>query len=216
MVAYLRPAGGRLGCRTLAEAAWFVALAVGFAALSYGQAPGVYRIDPQASRIEIHLFRAGLFGKFGDNHLIVLRRFSGTAEESGKPWQVHVLGESRSLEVTDPSASASTRQEVQRTMLGPTQLDADRYPAIELRSRSLLPGDTDKSWRMLADVTLHGVSRRVEFPLAWEQSEKRLHVWGKKKLFLRDFEIQPARVALGTIQVRNDFELVYDITLQEQ
>ncbi len=209
--------GARLARRIFGAVARVVVLAVAFAGLCRAQAPGLYRIDPRASRIEIHLFRGGFLGKFGDNHLIVLNRFSGTAEESeGKSWEVRVLGESGWLEVTDPGASASTREKVQRTMLGSTQLDTTRYPVIELRSRSLVPGDTDRSWRMMADVTLHGVTREVEFPLAWDQSGDRLHVWGKKKLLLRDFGIQPARVAGGTIQVRNDFELVYDVTLQKQ
>ena len=101
-------------------------------------------------------------------------------------------------------------------MLGPSQLDVTRYPAIELRSRSVLPGNTDRSWRMLAEVTLHGVTRQVEFPLAWSQSGERMRVWGKKELLLRDFNIQPIRKALGTIQVRNEFELVYDIALERR
>lgn len=217
MVAHLGAGCRRFARCTFGGPARIVVLAMAFAGLSRAQTPGVYRIDPQASRIEIHLFRGGLLGGFGDNHLILLTRFSGTAEApEGRAWEVHVLGESGSLVVADPGVSPSTREQVQRTMLGPTQLDVTRYPAIEVRSRALLPGEADKSWRMLADLTLHGVSRQVELPLAWNQSRDRLRVWGKKKLWLRDFKIQPARVALGTIQVRNDFELVYDITLREK
>jgi polyisoprenoid-binding protein YceI len=181
------------------------------------QSPGSYKIDPQASRIEIRVFRTGLLSALGDNHSILLTRFTGKAEASaGKPWEVRVLGRADSLEVTDPGASPSTRQQVQHTMLGPTQLDVTRYPMVELRSRSVLPGSMEKSWRIIADLTLHGVTRQAEFPLVCEQSGSRLRVSGQQKLKLRDFNIEPIRVAGGTIKVRNEFEIVYDITLKRQ
>lgn len=202
--------------RSFNKLACLVALGLALAGVCQAQTLGRYEIDSQASRVEIHVFRAGLLSALGDNHRVLLTHFSGWARGAkGKPWEVQVRGEPGSLEVTDPGAPASTRQQVQHTMLGPIQLDVTRYPAIELRSRSLLPGGTDKSWRMLADLTLHGVTRQIEFPLAWEQSEGRLRVSGKQKLQLRDFNIEPIRVAGGTIKVRNDFELVYDITLRK-
>lgn len=183
----------------------------------WAQPPGSYSIDPQSSRVEIRVFRGGLLGGFGDNHVVVLGTFSGTAEASaGSPWRVHVLGESGSLRVVDPGASASTREQVQQTMLGTTVLDASRYKTIELQSRSLAPLETDRSWRMLADLTLHGVTRQVEFPLSWEEEGGRLRVRGSRKLLLRDYNIEPPRVAMGTIKVRNEFELVYDIRLRKQ
>jgi polyisoprenoid-binding protein YceI len=189
-------------------------LAGTMAAPLFAQPPGLYRIDTQASRIEIRVFRGGFLGGLGDNHQIALSRFSGTAEGSdGMHWEVAVQGESGSLEVKDPGVSDSTRQKVQATMLGATQLDVARYPVIDLRSRSMVPGDTGQRWRLLADLTLHDVTRQVEFPLDWTQDGDRIRVQGKKELRLLDFNIRPIRKALGSIQVRNEFELVYDITL---
>lgn len=187
----------------------------GFPAPVFSQIPGAYRVDSQASRIEIHVFRTGVLGGLGDNHLIVLKSFSGTAEQPpGSAWQVHVIAESSSLRVLDPELSPSSRNEVQRTMLGPTQLEVARFPSIELQSRSFLPGENAQSWRMLADVSLHGVTRQVEFPLEWTQTGDELRVRGKKELRLKDFGIQPIRKFLGTLQVRNEFEFVYDIVLR--
>lgn len=192
-------------------------LALQFAQLSRAQAPGVYVVDPLASRIEIHLFKGGLLSSFGDNHVIVLTQFSGTAEAlAGKSWEVRVVGESGSLKVMDPGASDSTRRQVQEKMLGPTQMDVTRYPTIELRSRSVLPGDADRSRRLLADLTLHGVTHPVEFHISWQQSGGQLRVSGKEQFLLREFKIEPARVAGGTIKVRNDFELVYDVRLERK
>jgi len=124
--------------------------------------------------------------RFWRRHVIVLGTFSGTAEASaGGPWRVHVLGESVSLQVVDPGASTSTGEEVQQTMLADPVLDRSRFRTIELQSRSLVPGETGRSWRMLADLTLHGVTRQVEFPLSWEQEVDRLRVHGSRKLLLK-------------------------------
>ena len=199
---------------TFAHLIGALALAVTFAGVSSAQTPGLYSIDSKASHIEIRVFRSGFLSAFGDNHVIGLNHFSGTAKSSGKTWEVYVVGETASLEVKDPKSAASTRAEVQSTMLGPTQLDVTRYPKIEVRATSLVPGGTTQSWRMIADVTLHGVTRRVEFPLTWRQDGIVLRVSGKKKLLLRDFKIEPISKGLGAVQVRNDFDLIYDIILR--
>lgn len=178
------------------------------------QANGVYEIDAKASRVEILVYRAGALSGLGDDHQIQLTRFSGTASrEEGKPWQVHVVGEAASFVVLDPNLSDSARREVQETMLGASQLDVSRYPRIEIKSRSVAPGEAAGSLLLEADLTLHGVTRAVEFPFAWSQSERRLSVHGNKQLYLRDFGIQPIRKFFGTLQVRNDFEVVYDLQL---
>jgi hypothetical protein len=40
-----------------------------------------------------------------------------------------------------------------------------------------------------------------------------LHVTGIKRLLLKDFWIQPPRVAMGTVKVKNEFELVFELML---
>jgi polyisoprenoid-binding protein YceI len=140
----------------------------------WAQAPGSYSVDAQSSHIEIRVFRGGLLGGLGDNHVVVLRTFSGTARASaGEPWHVHVVGDTESLRVLDPGESPSTREQVQQTILGATVLDGSRYKTIELQSRSLTPGETDRSWRMHADLTLHGLTRQVEFLLSRKQDADR-------------------------------------------
>ena len=181
------------------------------------QVQGAYRIDTHASHVEIHLFRGGFLSMLGSDHLIALTHFSGTAQLSDdQPWWVLMLGEATSLTVLDPWASPSDRREVAETMLGPTQLDVKHYPSIKLQSSSIRPGQQADDWRLLADVTLHGVTRQVEFPLDCQQDGDRLRVRGKTDLHLRDFNIQPLSVALGAFKVKDVFEVKYDITLQRK
>ena len=122
-------------------------------------------------------------------------------------------GDAASLTVLDPKLSDSARREVQETMLGASQLDVSHFPHIDIWSRAVRPGDGDGSLKLETNVTLHGQTRVVEFPLTWSQNDKVLTIQGKKQLLLRDFGIEPIRKFFGTIQVRNDFEVVYDIRL---
>jgi polyisoprenoid-binding protein YceI len=204
---------GSATSRVLVAAISLMALSFG-AASALAQARGAFEIDPKASRVEIHVFKTGAFSGLGDNHTIELARFSGNVSRSpGDPWQVHVLGEAASLTVLDPNLSASQRREVQETMMGASQLDVARFPHIDIRSRSVAPGKGAGELLLEADLTLHGVTRPVEFPIAWSEDKHGLHVQGTKRLFLRDFGIEPIRKFFGTIQVRNEFEVAYDVRL---
>lgn len=195
---------------------FFVVIVAGLTAgtVARAQSPGLYRIESSKSRIQIHVYRAGLLG---DNHLIALERFSGTAESpDGKAWTVHVVAESNSLRVMDPGSSAGTRADIQKTMLGPKQLDVARFPRITLDSQSLEPGPGAGTWRMLSTLTLHGVSRQVDFLIAWQQKGDRLEVRGQKKLRLTDFQIKPIRLAFGALRVKNEFDVSFDLTLERE
>lgn len=217
--ARLLPAPVRCSAGRRAELALRLAVSVALvicalSEISFGQAAGEYRIDPQSSRIEIRVFRGGFLRALGDDHRIALQRFTGTAEgDPARGWKIDVNAQASSLEVLDPDASTSTRAEVQETMLGPTQMDVARFPSIELKARTLKPGGEKQSWILQGELTVHGVTRREEFPVRWSLAGGNLRVQGKKDLLLRDFKIEPIRKGLGAVKVRNQFEVDYDIVL---
>lgn len=178
------------------------------------QVSGTYQVDPKESTIEIHLFRGGLLGSLGDNHLITLTRFSGTAFLSPtSPWKAEMSADSASLKVIDPWGNPSERKEVQDTMLGPQQLDADRFPKIELHSVSFDPTNQDTTWNLVADVQLHGVTRKEQFSLDCHQIGDKLQIRGEKMFKLTDFNIQPFSKAFGAVKVKNEFEVTYNVVL---
>ena len=191
--------------------AWFLAAST----LLPAQGVGSYRVNTEQSRIAIQLFKGGLLGGLGGNHLINLNRFSGKANFSpADGWTADLLGESASLEVIDPWGNADERKEVQETMLGPTQLDVKHFPSIKLHSVSLNPkGQEDTIWQMIGDVELHGLTRREQFSLDCHQIGDKLQIRGKRTFKLTDFNIQPFSTAFGTVKIKNDFEVTYDIVL---
>jgi len=179
------------------------------------QQSNAYRLDAKESKIEIHLFKGGFLSSLGDNHIISLTHFSGSANLSPKiPWKADLSGDATSLEVIDPWGSPSERKEVQDTMLGPQQLDVSHFPSIELHSRSFDdPTGQDTTWHLVADVKLHGVTRKTEFSLDCHDTGDRLLIRGEKMFKLTDFNIQPFSTAFGAVKVKNDFEVTYNIVL---
>jgi polyisoprenoid-binding protein YceI len=196
---------------------FFLVLASFAAAPKVPKAQGseTYRVDTKESRIEIQLFSGGLLGGLGDNHLIALKHFSGKASFSPDDgWTADLLGESGSLKVIDPGASAAERKDVQDTMLGPTQLDVKNFPAIKLHSVSFDVTDHDDAWRLIADIELHGVTRKAQFSLECHQIGDKLQIRGKKMFKLTDFNMQPFSAALGAVKIKNEFEVTYNIVLE--
>jgi polyisoprenoid-binding protein YceI len=191
-----------------------LALLVAGSELLSAQVSGSYRVNTKESQIEIHLFKGGFLSALGDNHLIALRHFSGTAHLSEfDGWNADLSGDAASLKVIDPWGDPSERKEVEDTMLGPTQLDVNNFPSIKLHSVSFDPTDQDTAWHLLAEVELHGVTRKVQFSLDCKEIGDKLHIRGKKMFKLTDFNIQPFSTAFGAIKVKNDFEVTYNVVL---
>jgi len=179
------------------------------------QVSGAYRVNTKQSQIEIHLFKGGFLGALGDNHLIALTNFSGTANLSPvDSWTAHLFGEAASLKVIDPWGDPSERKEVEDTMLGPTQLDVNHFPSIKLRSVSFDPTNQDTAWHLVAEVELHGVTRKVKFSLDCQQVGDKLQIRGKKMFKLTDFDVKPFSTAFGAVRIKNDFEVTYNVVLE--
>ena len=98
-------------------------------------------------------------------------------------------------------------------MLGPTQLDVKNFPAIKLHSVSFDPSSQDTAWKLVAEVELHGVTRKVRFELDCHDTGSRLQIRGKKMFKLTDFNIQPFSTAFGAVKVKNDFLVTYNVIL---
>lgn len=191
-----------------------LALLIGGPETLSAQVSGAYRLNPTESKIEIHLYKGGFLGTFGDNHLIDLTRFTGNANFSKTGgWTAELTGDAASLKVIDPWGNPTERQEVQDTMLGPQQIDASHFPSIELHSVSFDPVDHDTVWNLVANVKLHGVTRKVQFSLNCHENGNKLQIQGKRMFKLTDFNIQPYSAALGTVKVKNDFLVTYDVIL---
>ena len=165
------------------------------------------KIDVKQSSFKISVFKSGFFSAFGHNHEIQAPISVGTVDQSKLSVALGV--ESADLQVMDPDASPSTRADVQKTMLGPEVLDSRRFPQISFQSTSIEISGSNR-WRVRGDLTLHGQTR----PLTLDVDLENGHYRGSLMLKQRDFGIAPVSVAGGTVKVKNEIKIEFDIVLE--
>jgi polyisoprenoid-binding protein YceI len=183
----------------------------------------VFDIDPQRSVVSIRVYRSGPMAKLGHNHVIT------SAEESGFAWRGPTPAESgfelripvSKLVVDDPAARAaagpdfegpvpeSAREGTTKNLLRPEVLDAAQFPDVTVRASGL--GGTWQDPVAQADVTLKGVTRRVEVPLDLAEAGGTLTARGSFRLRQTEFGMVPFSVAGGAIQVADEIVLAFEI-----
>ena len=181
------------------------------AAVAVVSSPGILgqtqKIDVKQSSFKISVFKSGFFSAFGHNHEIQAPISAGTVDQS-KP-SVTLSVQSADLRVLDPEASPGTRADVQKTMLGPDALDTERFPQISFHSTSIEPAGTNL-WNVRGDLALHGETKPLEVRVSLVDG----HYRGVVTLKQRDFGIAPVSVAGGTVKVKNEVKVEFDIVVE--
>ena len=96
-------------------------------------------LDPKRLTVTVHVFKAGLFRAFADDHVIEAPLAEGSLDDSATP-AAHISIDVRGMRVLDPSHSPKDRGEVQTRMLGPDVLDGDLVPAHSFSGRGIPAG----------------------------------------------------------------------------
>ncbi len=164
-------------------------------------------IDSQKSTLTVRVDKAGVLSGFGHNHEIGAPIARGTVDPAGR--QVELYVKAGALQVRDPEASAKDRAEIQKTMLGPEVLDATRYPEIVFRSTGANAAGPN-SWIVEGTLTLHGQAR----PVTVEVKGADGHYTGTARLKQTDFGMTPVKVAGGTIRVKDQVRIDFDIQVR--
>jgi polyisoprenoid-binding protein YceI len=183
-------------------------LAVVAAALPCDAQPRL--VDTTRSTVTVRVFKAGLLRALADDHTIEAPLADGSLDDSATP-SVHIAVDARRMRVLDPGVSRQDRQAVQMRMLGPEVLDADRFPHIRFRSVAIRRGDTDR-WSVRGELEIHGQTRPVTVDVVRAQG----HYKGSASLKQSDFGIKPIRIVGGTVKVKDDIRIEFDIVAAER
>ena len=180
---------------------------VGIAMLSAdaGVAVDAQSIDVELSTLTVHVYKTGLFSAFADNHIIRAPIAGGRISEEGTR-AVELTLKAAQMTVLDPGLSADKRAEVQARMRGPEVLDSERYPDIRFVSTRIAPEGADR-WQVTGDLSLHGASRPLTFAVV--RGDGRLR--GTVSIRQRDFGIQPISIAGGTVKVKDELRIEFEI-----
>jgi len=165
------------------------------------------KIDGPHSTVTVQVYKSGFLSAFGHNHEIQAPIQSGEMTESNSP-SVELRVDARKLQVLDPEVSEGTRAQIQETMQSIQVLDVVHFPEIRFQSTGMEPKGPDH-WIVHGNLALHGKDR----PVAVEVTLKGEHYRGSATLKQTDFGITPVTVAGGTVKVKNEVKIEFEIAL---
>ena len=161
-------------------------------------------IDTQKSVMTVRVFKSGLFSAFGHEHEISAPIEHGTFNESQPAAELVV--DARKMRVMDKEVSEKDRAEIQETMLGPKVLDTRQFPEIRFHSTAVEPGGKGR-WVVRGELSLHGQTRSLRLEVQGEKG----HYRGTAALKQRDFGIEPVSVGGGTVKVKDELRVEFEI-----
>lgn len=176
-----------------------------------------YTIDATKSKLELNVYREGAFKFLGHDHLVAAQGVSGTVQLDPATIErssVSLKVDTSSLRVLDPSVSEKERHEVQATMEGEKVLDAERYPEITFTSTNVSEVKTAGGGYELTlsgELRLHGVVKTIRLPVRVSLEGRELRVQGETPLRQTDYQITPVRVGGGTVKVKDQLKLSFEI-----
>lgn len=202
--------------------------------------PGSHEILIDESTLAIVTFRAGLAGRLAHDHLVHAGDFD--ASLTFDPDQPEAAAFSGTLQVRDlvvdeldrmarvqpilqefdllprefGDVGDSGRADVREEMLGEGQLDADSHPEIAFRSVEVTPAADDDGfpWRIQAALTVQNRERATEMRARWFEEDGRIRIQAGGEFRFTDFEIEPYRAFLGSVQNQDRFVLFLDLVAE--
>jgi polyisoprenoid-binding protein YceI len=180
-----------------------LAILVGIASTSaYGQGKA---IDVNKSSMKVRVFKSGAFSAFAHDHEIEAPIAEGRIDSSANP-SVQLRVDSRKMRVLDPEIAAEKRAEIQHTMQGVAVLDVEKFPEISYQSTTVTSRG-DAHWEVRGSLTLRGKTQPVVVEVSLESGRYR----GSASIKQSDFGIEPIRIAGGTVKVKDELKIEFDI-----
>jgi polyisoprenoid-binding protein YceI len=162
-------------------------------------------IDAERSTLTVFVDKSGLLSAFADDHIISAPIASGSISFEA-PLAVEVRVRSANLKVLDPKLPAEKRAEVQARMLGPEVLDSGKFPDITFASTAVESVGADR-WMVAGRLTIHGETRPTTFSVVRQDGRFR----GTVALKQRDFKIEPISILGGTVRVKDELKVEFDV-----
>jgi polyisoprenoid-binding protein YceI len=160
-------------------------------------------MDTTRSTITIHVGKAGLLSAAGHEHWVTAPISAGLVNESES--RVEFTVETAKMRVKpDPKIDAKTEAQIQKDMEDMT-LDIAHYREIKFQSTRAEKSPT--GWNVTGTLSLHGASKPVTLAVKREGDA----YTGRTILKQTDFGIKPISVAGGTIKIKNEIELEFQI-----
>lgn len=189
--------------------------------MSENQATAVrYRIDARQSRFVVQAFAEGLLSMFGHNPSIAVCGFGGDASfvpGTLRNASLLMLVQSDSLALVG-EVSEKDRHEIDRALRAEV-LETARYPEIIYMSKSITVSQVSEGRyeaRITGSLSLHGVTRDQLIDAQLTVDQRQLRAQGELTLRQSDFNIKPVSALGGTLKVKDEVKLSFDIAAEKQ
>jgi polyisoprenoid-binding protein YceI len=180
-----------------------------------------YSVDAARSKVEINVYKEGVFKAFGHDHVVAAKELSGQVQfdaEKIEQSAVRLKIPTKSITVIDPGESEKDRHDVQATMEGEKVLDVAKFPEITFSSSGVSAAKkTPGGWEITLSgkLNLHGVEKPVSFPLGVHADAKELRAEGEVSILQTDYGITPVKVGGGSVKVKDKLKITFTIVAAE-
>ncbi|MGA3210585.1 MAG: YceI family protein [Terriglobales bacterium] len=179
-----------------------------------------YAIQAKGSTFTVKAFATGLLSAFGHSPTISIPDFEGEIllnPDAVEQSSVRVVIHSASMTVID-DIREKDRTEINRTMHQEV-LESDGYPKIVYEGERFTASKmgAGQYWGVLnGDLTLHGVTRNQAISVRVSVDGDTLRATGDFSIRQSDFEIKPVSAAGGTIKIKDELKLSFNISARNQ
>ncbi|HEX8180864.1 MAG TPA: YceI family protein [Pyrinomonadaceae bacterium] len=178
-----------------------------------------YQLDAAQSSFIVRTHSGGLLWFKGHDHFIAARDFTGAAEltpDAVAPASLTLTVRADSLAETRAVFTEQQKQIINRE-IRELVLETTKYPEITFRSTqvSVRPTPNGFAVRLTGDLTLHGVTRRINIPALVTLNGPDLRARGEFTIKRGDYNVQATAAVHGTIRVRDKLKLSFDIVAHQ-
>jgi polyisoprenoid-binding protein YceI len=175
-----------------------------------------FRLDSSQSKFIAHALRGGLLWFKGHEHLVAAREFSGEAEMSPDkitPASLQLTVKTDSMVETSDAFTEQQKQIINKE-LREIVLEPARYPEIAFKSTEVTGksfGNGQYDLKIVGDLTLHGVTRRIVIPAKVTLTGNTLRAIGEFSIDRSDFKVKATSAFHGMVRVRNKVKFTFDM-----
>ena len=190
--------------------------------------PTPWALDLASTELVVKVWKTGAGATLAHDHVVRATKFSGKAslDEAGKPESLglELLVEATSLVADEPEMRRkhhlpntpvpdNDRKTIREHLLGDEQLDAAKFPTISFKVSKLYREESGVL-QCLGNLTLHGVTKELLFPLTVKTAEGKVEGEGSVRFKTSDFGVKPYSAALGLIRNKDEVELVVHVVVK--
>jgi polyisoprenoid-binding protein YceI len=179
-----------------------------------------FQIDAARSDFMVRAFAGGTLFFKGHDHFVRPREFSGEVTLTPgviAPASLTMRVGAGSLAETREVFTEPQKQIIDKE-LREIVIEPDKYPEISFRSTSVrvdAPAGGEFRVRIEGDLTLHGVTRRVEIPARVTMAGDDLRARGEFEISRKDFNVKATSAFHGTVRVRDRLKVVFNIVARQ-